>query len=111
MWRDEAYLLDILLAARKIVKFSQGYDAQKFASDELLQHAVMRLIKSWVRLPVTSPRPTKRPTPRFPGPRSSAGATALVYEYFRVETESVWEAVVKDIPALVTLIEPLIQPE
>ncbi len=33
MWRDEAYLLDILQAARKIVKFSQGYDAQKFASD------------------------------------------------------------------------------
>lgn len=45
MWRDEAYLLDILLAARKIVRFSQGYDAEKFAADEGLQHAVMRLIQ------------------------------------------------------------------
>jgi uncharacterized protein with HEPN domain len=45
MWRDEAYLLDILLASRKIVKFSQGYNAEKFAADEILQHPVMRLIQ------------------------------------------------------------------
>lgn len=45
MWRDEAYILDILLAARKIVKFSQDYDAEKFAADEVWQHAVMGLIQ------------------------------------------------------------------
>ena len=38
MWRDEAYLLDILLAARKITRFTHDYDSEKFAANEILQH-------------------------------------------------------------------------
>jgi len=35
----------------------------------------------------------------------------LIHEYFRVITENVWEAVKKDIPDLIVLIEPLVPPE
>jgi uncharacterized protein with HEPN domain len=36
MWRDDAYLLDMLLAARKAVKFTQGVAYDHFESDEIL---------------------------------------------------------------------------
>jgi uncharacterized protein with HEPN domain len=46
MWRDEACLLDMLLAARKIRRFSEGVAFEKFLSDELMQHGIMRLISA-----------------------------------------------------------------
>ena len=111
MWRDEAYLLDMLLAARKIVKFSQGYDAQKFASDELLQHAVMRLIQIMGEAARKISPAYKDACPQIPWTQIIGMRNRLVHEYFRVETEIVWETVEKDIPALICLIEPLIPPE
>ncbi len=44
MPRDDAYLLDRLLAARKIESFLTGVDESDFARNEILQHAVMRLL-------------------------------------------------------------------
>ncbi len=45
MRRDDAYLLDMLLAARKIRDFTQGVSQERFQQDELMQHAIMRLIQ------------------------------------------------------------------
>jgi len=42
MWRDEAYLLDILVAARKVLGFTQGVTWEEFQRSDLLQNAVMR---------------------------------------------------------------------
>lgn len=36
MWRDDAYLLDMLLAARKIRAFTTDVDEQRFQTDEVL---------------------------------------------------------------------------
>jgi uncharacterized protein with HEPN domain len=35
----------------------------------------------------------------------------LIHEYFRIISEKVWEAVEKDIPNLIILIEPLVPAE
>ena len=45
MWRDDAYLLDMLLAARKVQSFTQGISWEQFQGDELTQNAVMRQIQ------------------------------------------------------------------
>lgn len=45
MWRDEAYLLSMLLSARKILRFSQGVAFERFLADELMQHGIMRVIQ------------------------------------------------------------------
>ena len=45
MWRDDAYLLDMLLAARKVMKYTQGVDFERFDRDEVLQDAIMRRIQ------------------------------------------------------------------
>ena len=111
MWRDEAYLLDILLAARKIVRFSQGYSAEKFAADEVLQHAVMRLIQIIGEAARKISPAYKEAHPQIPWTQIIGMRNRLVHEYFRVETDIVWEVVDQDIPALIPLIEPLVPPE
>jgi uncharacterized protein with HEPN domain len=45
MWRDEAYVLDMLLAARKALQFISGIRWEQFCRDELVQNAVMRQIQ------------------------------------------------------------------
>ena len=45
MWRDDAYLLDMLLAARKVRDFTRDVTRGQFQSDELTQNAVMRQIQ------------------------------------------------------------------
>ena len=45
MWRDDAYLLDMLLAANKVIQFTRGVSWKRFEKNEVLQHAVMRVIQ------------------------------------------------------------------
>ena len=45
MWRDDAYMLDMLLAARKVERFTGGVSLEKFKADDLLQNAVMHQIQ------------------------------------------------------------------
>ena len=45
MWRDDAYLLDMLLAARKVRDFTRNVTQEQFQSDEIVQNAVMRQIQ------------------------------------------------------------------
>ena len=45
MWRDDAYMLDMLLAARKVEDFTTGISWEKFKANDLLQNAVMYQIQ------------------------------------------------------------------
>ena len=49
MWRDDAYLLDILLAARKVLDFTRDVTREQFLEDEIRQQAVMRVITDYRR--------------------------------------------------------------
>ncbi len=40
--RDNSYLLDILIASRKAIKFTEGLSFQDFLDSELHQNAVIR---------------------------------------------------------------------
>jgi uncharacterized protein with HEPN domain len=45
MWRDDARLLDMLLAAKELGKYTEGVTLEEFDRNRLLQHAVIRLIE------------------------------------------------------------------
>jgi uncharacterized protein with HEPN domain len=44
MRRDEAYLLDILIAARRALKYMQGISRDDFEKNEMLQDTMTRPI-------------------------------------------------------------------
>jgi len=114
MWRDDAYLLDMLLAARKVMKYAQEADFERFEHDEVLQDAIMRRIQIIGEAARKVSEEFKEDHPGIPWYEISGMRNKLIHEYFRVIPEKVWETVEKDIPVLIGLLEtlvPLDQPE
>jgi uncharacterized protein with HEPN domain len=111
MWRDDARLLDMLLAAKELSRYTEGVTPKQFDDDRLLQHAVIRLIEIVGEAARNISAEFKAAHPEIPWSEIVSMRNRLVHEYFRVTSDRVWEAVKKDIPALITLIEPLVPPE
>ncbi len=111
MWRDDAYLLDMLLAARKVQQFTQGMTWDQFRGDELLQNGVMRLIQIVGEAARKVSPEFKQAHPEIPWQGIIGMRNRLVHDYFRIESSRVWEVIEKDLPALIPLIEPLIPPD
>lgn len=66
MWRDEAYLLDILIAARRVLEFRHGLTWDQFQQSHLHQHAIAKAPENLARQPEKSLRVPSRHTRRFP---------------------------------------------
>ncbi|HSK75603.1 MAG TPA: DUF86 domain-containing protein [Thermoanaerobaculia bacterium] len=111
MWRDDAYFLDILIAARKVLRYTEGISWKDFVGDSLLQDGVMRnlqIIGEAARKVSDESRVTHS---HIPWTEIIGMRNRLVHEYFRIDVEKIWETARDDIPTLVCLIEPLVPPE
>ena len=111
MWRDDAYLLDMLLAARKVREFTQNITDEQFFADEIIQNAVMRQIQIIGEAARKVSTQYQEEHGEIPWREIIAMRHRLVHEYFRIIPERVWAVVEKDIPELVELIEPLVPPD
>ncbi len=111
MWRDDAYLLDMLLAARKIMQFSHDVTSEQFQHDEMMQHGMMRLIQIIGEAARKVSPQFQQDHPQIPWRRITGMRHRLVHEYFRIISEKVWEAIERDVPALIPLLEPLVPPD
>ncbi len=111
MQRDEAYLLDILIAARKALKFLEDITWEGFERSELHQHAVIRPLEIIGEAARRVSQQTRDAHPEIPWEQMIGMRNRLIHEYFRVNMTTVWETVQNDLPRLITLIEPLVPPE
>jgi len=111
MWRDDAFLLDMLLAARRVLKYAQGLDFQRFENDEVLQDAIVRRIQIIGEAARKISQEFKEAHPEIPWFEVIGMRHRLIHEYFRIISEKVWEVIVKDIPSLIALLELLVPPE
>lgn len=111
MWRDEAYLLDILIATRKILKFTQGIDHDKFSEDDILQNAVMRLLEVMGEAARKISEEMKKSQPAISWNEMIGMRNHLIHEYFRIDVELVWNTIQNDLPLLLKQIEPLVPAE
>ena len=110
MSRDEAYLLDILTAARKILLFTDSVTWEQFEQDEILQNAVIRWLEIIGEAARSLSDETKNSHPGIPWRGRIGMRNRLIHHYFRVDLTRVWETVQSDVPALVPLLEPLVPP-
>jgi uncharacterized protein with HEPN domain len=111
MWRDDAYLLDMLLAARKVVEFTTGVSYEEFLADEVLQHATMRLIQIIGEAAQRVSFGFKQEHPEIPWREMAGMRNKLVHDYFRMIPQAAWEVVETDILGLISFLEPLVPPE
>ena len=111
MWRDDAYLLDMLLASRKAQQFTQGVIWEQFRSNELLQNATMRQIQIIGEAARKISPEFKEAHPVIPWHEIIGMRHRLVHDYFHTDPVRVWEVIEKDLPVLISLIEPLVPPD
>lgn len=109
--RDEAYLLDVLIGGRKVLRYLAGVSWERFQEDELLQDAVLRNLQIVGEAARMISDQWKADHPEIPWRRISGMRNRLVHEYFRVDVEKVWDTVRDDLPALLSQIEPLVPPD
>ena len=110
MRRDDATLLDIALALRRIRTFSEGLDRDGFARDERTQSAVLHqllVLGDAVKRLSTELRDGHRDIPwsRIAGVRDR-----LIHGYDSVDLDEVWNAVTKDAPELSARLAALLPP-
>lgn len=111
MRRDDAYLLDILLAARRARSFVQGLTWDEFAQNDLVQSAVLVPLEIIGEAARRVSEEFQRAHPEIPWVQMIGMRNRLIHEYFQVDLARVWETVQDDLPKLVALIEPLVPPD
>ena len=111
MRRDEAYLLDILIAARKALKFVEGIDRNEFEENGLIHSAVMRPLEIIGEAASKISKVTRKNNPNIPWADMIGMRNRLIHEYFRIDYDAVWDTIQKDLPQLIAQIEPLVPKE
>ncbi len=111
MQRDEAYLLDILIAARKACKFVEAISHEEFQRSDLHQSAVMRALEIIGEASRRVSDETRASHPEIPWEQMIGMRNRLLHEYSRVNVQTVWDTVQTDLPNLIQLIQILVPPE
>ncbi len=111
MQRDDAYLLDILIAARKACAFLEGLTWEAFTQSELHQNAVLRPLEIIGEAASHISPETRAAHPELPWTQMIGMRNRLIHEYFRIHLPTVWTTVQNDLPSLIALLEPLVPPE
>ena len=111
MPRDDAYLLDMLLAAREARGFVLLADIEEFRANRMIQLAVLKAVEivgeaaSRVSDAFTSEHPD------IPWRSIIGMRNRLVHDYAGIDLDRVWETVHNDIPELIGQLERLVPPE
>lgn len=108
MSRDSAALVDIARSAGLVLDFTRGMNRADFLGDVKTQSAVLHqlLILGEATKRLSTPlreRPTQIPWSEMAGMRDK-----LIHEYDQVDLEEVWMTVERDVPKLLSFIEPLL---
>jgi uncharacterized protein with HEPN domain len=111
MWRDLAWVLDMLQASRKALEYVRDLNEEQFQASSLYQDAILRqltIVGEAAKRVSVEFRVTHHEVPW----RQVAGfRDVVVHDYSRVDLQEVWRIVQEDLPTLVILLEPLVPPE
>jgi len=111
MWRDDAYLLDMLLYAKRARDFCKDVSLEVFLADEKLQLATLYALQVVGEAASKVSGEFQQAHPEIPWPRIINLRHRLVHDYPRVEMPRVWSIVKEGIPALIASLEVLVVPE
>lgn len=108
MRRDVESLLDILNAAEKAIMFVSGKTKEDFFEDVECQFAVVRAIEIIGEAGRRVSDEMVTAHPELPWREMTSMRNHIIHKYDEVDLEIVWDTVQKDIPALISLVRPLV---
>ena len=110
MLRDEALLLDMLLAARDAMEFVAELDQSQFETSRLHQNAVIRSIEIIGEAAGKVSRACQQAHPEIPWSAIVGMRHRLIHDYNQVRIDLVWDVARNRLPELVAALEPLVPP-
>jgi len=110
MWRDQAWLFDILSSARKALRYIQELSQDEFLGSTLHQDAVFRQLEVIGEATKRLSIQVREQNPSIPWRRMARLRDTLIHEYDRIDVELVWRIVQEELPPLVDKIAKLLPP-
>jgi len=111
MRTDEAYLYDMLNAARDALAFVQGMTFEQFQASLLHQMAVLKAIEIIGEAASRLSPAFQEANPHIPWRDIIGMRHRLVHGYFEVDYRRVWDTLQRDVPQLIVHLEALLQKE
>lgn len=108
---DNAYLLDMLIAARDAVDFASALTYKEFERSRLHQDAIVKAIEIVGEAASRVSSQTQSAHPQIPWRQIVGLRNRLVHAYFEINLTTVWKTVHDDVPRLIAYLEPLFPPE
>lgn len=108
MRSDDALLLDMLIASRKIIRFLEGVSESEFQTNDLVQSGVIREFQVIGEAARMISDETKATYHQILWHMIAGMRNRLIHEYFDIRLEVVWDAAHNDIPPLVHQLEQLV---
>jgi len=111
MWRDDAYLLDMLIAARKAVALAGDLTFEAFAASDLHQNAIVYVLQTIGEAATKVSIEYREQHPEIDWVQMIGMRHRLVHDYRNINVEKVWEALDSGVPPLIERLESLVPPE
>nr|RNJ66650.1 MAG: DUF86 domain-containing protein [Leptolyngbya sp. IPPAS B-1204] len=106
--RDVATLLDIARAAQRVLDFKQGMNKTDFLEDAKTQSAIVYQLLILGEAVKRLLQDLRVQHPEIPWAPIAGMRDNLIHNYDDVDLDEVWRTAERDIPDLLTLLEPLL---
>ena len=111
MRRDEAFLLDMLIAARDARSFASEVSRDEFDTSRLHQQAIVKALETIGEAAARVSEQTRAAYPAIPWAEIAGMRNRLVHGYFEIDLDKVWDTVQNDVVPLIAVLESLVPPE
>ena len=111
MSKDDAYVLDMLHAARLARDFGAECTERQFLDDVKTQSAVLHQLTVLGAAVRRVSQEFQDAHPDVPWQQIAGLRNRIVHEYDEIDIDRVWEVVQRDLPRLITALERIARPE
>jgi uncharacterized protein with HEPN domain len=108
MWRDAAWLFDILKACRRICEYVSEIEKEKFIKDHMCQDAVVRQMEIIGEATKRLSDDLCQSNPEIPWAKMARLRDKLIHAYNHLNINIVWSIAKEDVPTLIPQIEFLL---
>ncbi len=111
MWKDDAWILDMLNACRRIQRYARGINEAAFLGDDLRQDAIARQLTVLGEAAKRVSPEYRKAHPEIPWQQIAGFRDIIVHQYERVNLPRVWQIVTEDLVRLAEQLAALVPPE
>jgi uncharacterized protein with HEPN domain len=97
---DKLYLIHISECIERIESYVKQIDAQAFANSTMVQDAVLRNLQTMAESTQRLSDKAKESQPQIDWYKIAGFRNILVHDYLGIDTETVWNIIQKELPAL-----------